>query len=190
MKKQKIVAFENLVSAFQDIPSIGKKSAIKMAYHLVMEDSFCAMKLSHAIEEGINRIQRCKQCHNMSEDEICFICSDEFRDNTILCIVQSAKDILTIEESGQYRGIYYIVTQLHDLDEYHLKDAVKGVGEVIFAFPPSLATDTMILYIEDKLTDIDGLKFTKIAQGVPTGVELDNVDILSLSRAMEARVKI
>ena len=189
MKKYKIEAFENLVNAFQDMPSIGKKSAVKMAYHLVMEDSFSAMKLAHAIEEGVNSIQRCKKCHNMSEDELCAICSDEFRDETILCIVQSAKDILTIEESGQYKGVYYIITQISDLDEYHLKDAVKGVNEVIFAFPPSLATDTMILYIEDKLAGKD-IYFSKIAQGVPTGVELENIDILSLTRAMESRVKV
>ena len=189
MKKQKIEAFENLVNAFQEMPSIGKKSAIKMAYHLVMEDSFSAMKLAHAIEEGVNTIRQCKKCHNMSEDELCFICSDEFRDNTTLCVVQSAKDIITIEESGQYKGIYYIVTQLSDLDEYHLRDAVKGIEEVIFAFPPSLATDTMILYIEDKLANAS-IKFTKIAQGVPTGVELDNIDVLSLTRAMESRVNI
>ena len=189
MRKYKIEAFENLVNAFQDIPSIGKKSAVKMAYHLVMEDSFLAMKLAHAIEEGVNSIQCCKRCNNMSEDELCAICSDEFRDETILCIVQSAKDILTIEESGQYNGLYYIVTQISDLDEYHLKNAVKGVNEVIFAFPPSLATDTMILYIEDKLAGED-IYFSKIAQGVPTGVELENIDIVSLSRAMESRVKV
>lgn len=187
--KYKIEAFENLVNAFQEMPSIGKKSAVKMAYYLVMEDSFAAMKLAHAIEEGVNTIRSCKKCHNMSENELCSICSDEYRDHSTLCIVQSAKDILTIEESGQYKGIYYIVTQLSDLDEYHLKDAVKGIEEVIFAFPPSLATDTMILYIEDKLSDIN-VNFTKIAQGVPTGVELDNIDLLSLSRALESRVKV
>lgn len=189
MKKYKIEAFENLVSAFQELPSIGKKSAIRMAYNIVMEDSFSGMKLAHAIEEGVNNIRRCKKCHNMSEDELCFICSDEFRDTSTLCVVQSAKDIITIEESGQYKGIYYIVTQLSDLDEYHLKDAVKGVSEVIFAFPPSLATDTMILYIEDKLEGTN-LYFSKIAQGVPTGVELDNIDVISLTRAMESRVKV
>ncbi|CAA6824450.1 MAG: Recombination protein RecR [uncultured Sulfurovum sp.] len=189
MKKYKIEAFENLVSAFQALPSIGKKSAIRMAYNIVMEDSFSGMKLAHAIEEGVNNIQRCKKCHNMSEDELCFICSDEFRDSSTLCIVQSAKDILSIEESAQYKGIYYIITQLTDLDEYHLREVVKGVEEVIFAFPPSLATDTMILYIEDKLANKE-IKFTKIAQGVPTGVDLDNVDILSLTRAMESRIKI
>lgn len=189
MKKYKVEAFENLVAAFQELPSIGKKSAIRMAYNIVMEDSFSGMKLAHAIEEGVNNIQRCKRCHNMSEDELCFICSDEFRDSSTLCIVQSAKDILTIEESGQYKGIYYIVTQLADLDEYHLREAVKGIEEVIFAFPPSLATDTMILYIEDKLTGTN-LHFTKIAQGVPTGVELDNIDAISLTKAMESRVKV
>ncbi|CAA6820237.1 MAG: Recombination protein RecR [uncultured Sulfurovum sp.] len=189
MKKYKIEAFENLVAAFQVLPSIGKKSAIRMAYNIVMEDSFAGMKLAHAIEEGVNNIQRCKNCHNMSEDELCFICSDEFRDTSTLCIVQSAKDILTIEESGQYKGIYYIVTQLSDLDEYHLRDAVKGVEEVIFAFPPSLATDTMILYLEDKLAN-KAIHFSKIAQGVPTGVALDNIDVISLTRAMESRVKI
>lgn len=189
MKKQKIEAFENLVNAFQDIPSIGKKSAVKMAYHLVMEDSFAAMKLAHAIEEGVNRIRRCKKCHNMSEDELCHICADEYRDSSKLCIVQSAKDILTIEESGQFKGFYYIVRDIHDLDAYHLKTVVHDAEEVIFAFPPSLATDTMILYIEDKLKD-QNLIFTKIAQGVPTGVELDNIDILSLSRALESRVKV
>ncbi len=189
MKKYKIEAFENLVSAFEDMPSIGKKTAVKMAYHLVMVDSFLAMKLAHAIEEGVNSIRRCKRCHNMSENELCTICADEYRDHSKLCIVQSAKDILTIEDSGQYNGIYYIVTELKDLDEYHLKEIVKDIEEIIFAFPPSLATDTMILYIEDKLKDYN-LIFTKIAQGVPTGVELDNVDILSLSKALEDRVRI
>ena len=187
--KYKIEAFENLVNAFQEMPSIGKKSAIKMAYYLVMEDSFTGMKLAHAIEEGVNSIRACKVCHNMSEDELCLICSDEYRDEGTLCIVQSAKDILIIEDSGQYKGLYYIVTQLSDLDEYHLKSATKGKEEVIFAFPPSLATDTMILYIEDKLAG-SNLYFSKIAQGVPTGVELENIDILSLTRAMESRVKV
>ncbi|CAA6815294.1 MAG: Recombination protein RecR [uncultured Sulfurovum sp.] len=189
MKKYKIEAFENLVSAFQELPSIGKKSAIRMAYNIVMEDSFSGMKLAHAIEEGVKSIRRCKRCHNMSEDELCFICADEFRDSTTLCIVQSAKDIISIEESGQYKGIYYIVSELSDLDEYHLRRAVKGIEEIIFAFPPSLATDTMILYIEDKLENKE-IRYSKIAQGVPTGVELDNIDVLSLTRAMESRVKI
>jgi len=189
MKRHKIEVFENLVDAFMSLPSIGKKTAIRLAYHSVMENGFSAMKLAHALETGINTIQRCSKCHNMSENELCSICADPYRDITQLCIVQSAKDILTLEESGQFKGIYYVITEVQDLDEAHLFYAVEGVEEVIFAFPPSIATDTMILYIEDKLQGLS-LHFTKIAQGVPTGVELDNIDSLSLSRALEARVKI
>ena len=99
MKKYKIEAFENLVDAFGSLPSIGKKTAIRLAYHAVMEDGFSAMKLAHALETGINSIQKCSKCHNMSEDELCGICSDPYRlkraDASKLCIVQSAKDILT-----------------------------------------------------------------------------------------------
>lgn len=185
----KIEAFENLVDAFNSLPSIGKKSAIRLAYHAVMEDGFSALKLAHAIETGVNSIQKCTKCHNMSEDELCTICSNPYRDSSKLCIVQSAKDILSIEDSGQFNGVYYVVSEVIDLDEDHLFYAVDGVDEIIFAFPPSIATDTMILYIEDKLKGLD-IHFTKIAQGVPTGVELENIDIMSLSRALESRVKI
>jgi len=189
MKNYKIEAFENLVEAFTTLPSIGKKTAVRLAYYAVMENGFAAMKLAHAIETGINSIQKCSKCHNMSEDELCAICSDSYRDSSKLCIVQSAKDILTIEDSGQFNGVYYVISEVKDMDEAHLFYAVGGVDEIIFAFPPSIATDTMILYIEDKLNGLN-IKFTKIAQGVPTGVELDNIDIMSLSRALEARVKI
>ena len=189
MKNYKIEAFENLVVAFQSLPSIGRKSAIRLAYHAVMVDGFSAMKLAHALESGVNTIQKCSKCHNMSEDELCAICSDPYRDRSKLCIVQSAKDILTIEESGQFEGVYYVVSEISDMDETHLFDAVEGVEEVIFAFPPSIATDTMILYIEDKLQGKE-IEFTKIAQGVPTGVELENIDVMSLSRALQSRVKV
>jgi len=188
VKRHKLESFENLVEAFGSLPSIGRKSAVRLAYHLCMEDSFGAMKLAHAIESAVNSIHRCIQCNNMSEDELCGICSDELRDNSKLCIVQSARDILSIEEGRYYEGLYYVITRIDDLDAYHLKGAVSGVDEVIFAFPPSIATDAMILYIEDKLEGM-GLKFTKIAQGVPSGVDLENIDMVSLSRAMEARVR-
>jgi recombination protein RecR len=189
MRHSKIEAFENIVNAFEAFPSIGKKSAIRLAYHAVMIDGFGAMKLAHALEAGIRAIGKCEKCHNMSENELCAICSDDYRDKTQLCVVQSAKDILILEESGQFNGIYYVITELSDLDETHLFNAVNGVQEVIFAFSPSIANDTMILYIEDKLKNFT-IKFTKIAQGVPTGVELENIDLLSLSRALEARVLI
>ena len=189
MRRYKIEAFEKLVDAFEAFPAIGKKSAQRMAYHAVMNDSLTAMKLAHALDEAVTTIRRCSRCHNMSEDELCAICSDPFRDKSKLCIVQSAKDILVIEQSGIFDGIYYVIDALEDMDEVHLHRAVEGVEEVIFAFAPSIATDTMVLYIEERLKS-KNLTFTKIAQGVPTGVELDNIDAISLSKALESRTKI
>lgn len=187
--KHKIASFENLVEAFHALPGIGKKTAVRLAYHIAVEDGFVGVKLSQAIEDAVDGVRTCLHCHNMSEDELCGICADEGRDRSKLCIVQSAKDILSIEESGEFDGTYYVVSRPEDMDAMHLRRAVEGVEEVIFAFPPSIATDTMILYIEDKLEGT-GLLFTKIAQGVPTGVELENIDMMSLSRAMEARVRV
>jgi len=177
------------VEAFYALPGIGKKSAIRLAYHIAVEDGFCGVKLAQAIEDAVESVRKCLHCHNMSEDELCSICADESRDHSKLCIVQSAKDILSIEESGEFDGVYYVISKIEDMDAMHLRHAIEGIDEVIFAFPPSIATDTMILYIEDKLEDAN-VVFTKIAQGVPAGVELENIDIMSLSRALEARVRI
>ena len=147
------------------------------------------MKLSHAIENAVESIQRCRKCHNLSKDELCHICSDDSRDRSKICLVESAKDILTIEKLGQYNGLYYVLSDIDRFDLTHLKDALKGVKEIIFAFAPSIASDTMMLYIESQLEDLD-LIFTKIAQGVPTGVSLENIDTLSLARAIEDRVSL
>jgi recombination protein RecR len=189
MRQYRVEAFERLVEAFNALPTIGRKTATRLAYYLVSENGFSGLKLAQAIEHAVTTLQSCRRCHAISEDELCGICSDESRDRSKLCIVQSARDVFVIEESGQYDGLYYILSSLEDLDEAHLHEIVEGVEEVIFAFPPGIATDTMILFIEDRLADRD-LIFSKIAQGVPTGVELENVDLLSLSRALEDRTRV
>jgi recombination protein RecR len=186
---KKLEAFEKLVEALEALPTIGKKSATRLAYHMAIEDGFSAMKLSHAIEHAVNSIRTCKECHNISEDELCTICSDPVRDHSKLCIVQSAKDIMSIEESGEYNGKYYVINRLEYLDDRHLKANMNQIEEIIFAFSPSIATDTMVLYIEDKLSGYD-IRFTKIAQGVPIGVELENIDKISLSRAFSSRIEL
>lgn len=187
MKSNNLEPFNNLVEAFLSLPGIGEKSALKLAYYIVTEGSYGGMKLSHAIEQAVERIQRCRRCNNLSEDELCHICSDELRDFKKVCLVESAKDILTIEKLGQYNGLYYVLSDIDTFDLVHLREAIKGAQELIFAFAPSIASDTMMLYIESQLEDMN-LQFTKIAQGVPTGISLDSVDTLSLARAIEDRV--
>jgi recombination protein RecR len=188
--KYRIEAYENLVDALEALPSVGKKSAQRMAYRMAVEDHFGAMKIVHAIEEAVRRIRRCERCGAMSEDELCPVCADPYRDHAKLCIVEHARDILQIESSGEYDGTYFVVESIDTLEGNRLIDRIEeGVEEVIFAFSPSIATDAMIIYIEEKLKDYD-LVFTKIAQGVPTGVSLENIDMLSLSRALHDRIKV
>lgn len=181
----KLDKFERLVDSLQNLPTIGKKSAIKLAYHLILNDSFNALKLAHNIEDAVGSLQRCCKCFNITEDEICKICDDEYRDS-VLAIVQSPKDIEIIEQSGQFKGRYYVVDSIERLDTAHLKKIASEYDELIFAFTPSVANESMILYIEDKLSDLR-INFSKIAHGVPTGVSLESIDMISLSHAINSR---
>ena len=188
--KNRVESFENLVSALESLPAIGKKSAQRIAYYMTMEDHFTAMKIAHAIEKAVQKIRNCERCGAMSEDELCPVCSDTTRDHSKLCIVEHAKDIFQIESSGDFDGTYFVIESIENLDSRKLIDRIEeGVEEVIFAFSPSIATDGLILFIEDKLKDYE-LIFTKIAQGIPTGVSLENIDMLSLSRALQDRIKV
>lgn len=182
--------FNKLVEALQELPTIGKKSATRLAYHMVIKDSFVGMKVSHAIEEALGTLKQCSSCGGMSEDDLCFICCDESRDETLLCIVENAKDILLLEENGLFDGRYFVLESLEELNFLSLEKLVgSGVKEIVFALTPSISNDAVMLYIEDKLSNFD-INYTKIAQGVPTGVSLENIDLLSLTRALADRVKV
>jgi len=182
--------YNRLVDALQELPTIGKKSATRLAYFMVMNDSYVGLKISHAIEDALGSLKKCTACGGMSEDEICYICSDERRDDTLLCIVENAKDILLLEENGLFDGRYFVLDSLEELSLSHLEDIVEaGINEILFALTPSIANDAVILYIEDKLNSY-AINFTRIAQGVPTGVSLENIDLLSLTRALEDRVRV
>lgn len=191
MSKKGLDKFYSLVESFENLPAIGKKSALRLAYHIVYENSYSGLKLAHSIEEAIGSIKKCTICNSMSEHEICDICLDSDRDKRRLCIVQSAKDIFNIEDSKQYDGTYFVLEHLEEASLDKLKKIIEKnkISNILFAITPSLANDAFILYIEDRLKPYS-IKFTKIAQGVPTGVSLENVDILSLSKAIKWSVDI
>lgn len=183
--------FYDLVESFELLPAIGKKSALRLAYYIISENTYAGIKLAHSIETAVRSIRKCTKCHSISENEICEICLDDDRDSQKLCIVQSAKDIFIIEQSKQYNGKYFV---MESIDELIINDLLnlaitENVKNILFAITPSIANDAFILYVEDKLKNLD-ISFTKIAQGVPTGVSLENVDILSLSKAIHGQVKV
>ncbi len=183
--------FYNLVEALEEMPGIGKKSALRIAYDMVFGKKFAALKLSHAIEDAIEHIKKCDRCGALSEHEICDICLDEGREVELLCIVESAKDIFIIEETSRYKGRYFVLESIEYFDDAKIREVVKssGVKEILFALTPSIGSDSLMLFVEDKLEGLD-LTFTKIAQGVPTGVSLENIDLNSISKAIDHRSRI
>jgi recombination protein RecR len=132
--------------------------------------------------------RKCKICNNISEDELCQICCDEYRNREELCIVNSVNDLFILEELRQFNGKYFVIESIEECDFTQLENMVKnGVKEIIFAISPSYENDHLILKIEDQLQDYD-IKYSKIAQGVPTGVSLENLDSLSILRSFQSRV--
>ena len=188
--KRSLKKFYALVDALESLPTIGKKSALRLAFHMVLKSPMDALKIAHAIEDAVSSLGRCSRCGGLSEDELCHICSDEMRSRELLCVVERAQDIYVIEESGEYHGYYFVFERLSEETIERLKASIEvnGTEEVIFAFTPSIQNDALMLYIEDQLKGYD-LSFSKIAQGVPTGVQLENVDTLSLAKAITERVK-
>jgi len=191
MSNKGIEKFNELVESFCKLPTIGKKTAIRLAYYLCMENSLEGMKLAHNIENALRFIRPCQQCGALSENELCEICVDDERDSQILCIVQSPKDVLVIEESKSYNGFYFVLDTLDDENIKKLRIMIEKIKakELIFALTHSVNSDAVIFFIEEKLKDLN-LKLSKIAQGIPSGVHLENVDFASLHRAINFRTGI
>jgi recombination protein RecR len=173
------------------LPSIGKKSAMRMAFHILNQDKSYGLKLCNALEDALYCVTNCQKCGFISEHELCEICQDEQKDHTWLCIVQDSKDILVVEQTRCYSGYYFVMDSINQDKIQELISIVKSRGtlQILFAISPSIANDSFILFVEDKLKD-KAIKFHKIAQGVPTGVGLENVDILSVAKAIDGKMKV
>lgn len=184
-----LTSLNELIEALEELPSIGKKSATRLALFLA-KDKFRAMKLINAIENVVTNIKECTICGNFSEYEICEICDNPNRDKT-LAIVENPKDIMIIEESRSYNGYYFVLDHLDDEKIQKLRNLIqeKEIKEIIFAFSPSVESEAKSLYLEDKLKDLE-VEFSQIAQGVPTGVHFENIDVNSLAKAIKLRHKI
>ncbi|MWV62452.1 recombination protein RecR [Helicobacter saguini] len=182
-------SFNSLVLALEKLPTIGKKSAKKMAYTLAVENAPLGLQIAQAIHDCILEIRKCEVCGGLSNAEICDICLDSERRNGTLCIVSHPRDIFLIEDIGEFSGVYCVMQDYKEFDFSTLVSRIKneGIEEVIFAFAPSLESDMLIMFIQEKLENLE-LRFSKIAQGVPQNISLDNVDNFSLARAFTSRV--
>lgn len=183
--------FNALVESFASLPTIGRKTALRLAFHLCMNDRLEGMKFANNIENALRFTRFCEQCGSLSENELCEVCTDLERQRTLLCVIQSPRDVLVIEESKSYNGLYFILNELDENTMEKLRKMIEklGVKELIFALTHGLNSDATIFFIEERLKDLN-LKLSKIAQGIPNGVNLENVDFISLGRALTFRTHI
>ena len=188
---------ERLINELRKLPSIGRKTAQRLAFHLLKVPEEDAEALSRAIGELRRSIRFCRDCFNLSEEELCPVCSDPRRDRTLLCVVEEPVNLISIERTSAYRGLYHVLggalSPLKDVgpERLHLRELVDRVqrerfGEVILATNPNVEGEATAVYVSRLLKPL-GLSTTRLAQGLPAGGDLEFLDELTLRRALEGR---
>lgn len=189
---------EEAVDAFSGLPSIGKKTALRLVLHLINQDKQVTNELANALVQMRKNIKTCEVCYNISDEAICQICSDKRRDSSVVCVVEGIRDVMAIEDTGQYRGLYHVLGGVIspiegigpsdlNIDALLIRSNSDDIKEVIMAISPTIEGDTTIFYVSKKLKEI-GIKVSTIARGVSFGGELEYADELTLGRSIVARV--
>lgn len=187
------------VEEISRLPGIGKKTALRLVLHLLKQDEDITHQLSNALVDLRTKTQYCIQCHNISDSETCNICASHRRDNSIICVVEDTPDVLAIENTGQYTGLYHVLGGvISPMDgigpsDLQIESLIKRVGEpnetkeIIFALSPTMEGDTTAFYLTKKLKK-HKVKLTTIARGVPIGGELEYADEITLGRSIITRI--
>ncbi len=189
---------EDAVNGFATLPGIGKKTALRLVMHLLQKDEKDTQTIATAILKMRNEIKFCKTCHNVSDDDICSICNNSYRDKSVVCIVENFRDIIAIENTRHYNGLYHVLEGLispmdgigpEQLNIQSLLTRIKNdeIKEVIMALNPTIDGDTTIFYLSKVLTIFD-VKITSIARGIAFGGELEYVDEITLARSIQSRL--
>ena len=193
-------SLERLIDNLARLPSIGKKSAQRLAFHILKMQQKDVNLLIEAITGARSSIQRCKVCCNLTDSDVCNICSSQERDKSMICVVENAKDVAAFEKMRDYNGLYHVLGGVMSpsneigpedicIKELITRLADDSVKEIILATNPTVEGETTALYIAKLIKPI-GIKVTRLAYGVPVGAEIEYADEFTLSRAMEGRREI
>jgi len=188
---------DQLVEALRCLPSVGPKSAQRMAFHLLERDREGGFKLAEQLDKAMSGVSRCSKCRTLTEQSICSICDNDKRDQSIICVVETPADVFAFEQSGIYRGLYFVLMgHLSPIDGIgpaeigvsHLLQRLQdeAIKEVILATNPTVEGEATAFYITDQVKAL-GIKISRIAHGVPLGGELEYVDAGTLAHALNGR---
>ncbi|PWU02503.1 MAG: recombination protein RecR [Bacteroidetes bacterium] len=188
---------ENAVNEFAKLPGIGKKTALRLVLHLIKQDNEDVSHFTEAIQKMKEQIRFCSRCNNISDTTLCNICSNPSRKQDIICVVENVRDVIAIESTQQYNGLYHvlggIISPLDGIgpDQLSIEPLIKRIpeestSEVIFALSPTIQGDTTIYYIQKKLSSYP-LRITTIARGIAFGGELEYADEMTLARSISNR---
>jgi recombination protein RecR len=193
---------EDAVVEISRLPGIGKKTALRLALHLLKREEEQSRSLAEAIVNMRVKTTFCVQCHNIADNQLCNICCNPNRDSSIICVVVDTRDVLAIEATSQYRGLYHVLggiisplegigpsdLQIESLiDRVESKDNEQEIQEIILALSPTMEGDTTAFYLQKKLKTT-GVKVSTIARGVPIGGDLEYADEITLGRSIVSRV--
>jgi recombination protein RecR len=189
-------AVENLVVQLTKLPGIGRRTAQRLAFHILSARPEEALELSRAIEEVKERVRFCRECGNLTEEDLCEVCSDARRDRSVICVVEQPVDVVSLERTHEYRGLYHVLggalSPIDGVDPSDLRiggllSRIErgGVEEVVLATNPTMTGEATAAYIADRLRD--RLRVTRLASGLPVGGDLEYADEVTLGRALAGR---
>lgn len=192
-----IVSLEKLIEEFRKMPSVGLKSAERMAYYILGLDDSETESLVNAINAAHKSIHTCSVCCNLTEDEKCRICNNENRDKSVICVVENPRDVTAFERTHEYRGVYHVlhgvISPMNGIgpDNIRIKELISrmaddSVNEVIMATNPTAEGEATAMYIARLLKPM-GIQVSRLAYGIPVGSDLEYADEITLTRALEGR---
>jgi len=191
---------ENLVAQLTRLPGVGQRTAQRLAFHILQRPAEEAAALAAALTEVKERVRFCRECGNLTEEETCAICLDARRDHTTICVVEQPVDVVSLERTHEYRGLYHVLggalspldgVEPGDLriDELLQRVAANGVQEVVLATNPTMTGEATAAFLADRLRTFSGarVRVTRLASGLPVGGDLEYADEVTLGRALSGR---
>ncbi len=189
---------QDVVGELSKLPGVGRRTALRLAIHILRMERESVAEMTESIDRFRNDVKYCAECNNLSDEEVCPICLDDERDRTTICVVEQVADVLSIENTHQYKGLYHVlggvISPMQGISPSDLKidllterNARGGVKEVILAISTSVEGETTLFYLMNRLRQFPGVKVTSIARGIGFGDELEYVDELTITHALRNR---